>query len=58
MIGGSEAKGKPKSSDTATSKGKGKAKGKPINIPLDNISPDLKKILVKEMVKGGEGKTC
>ena len=54
MIGGrSEPKGKPKSSDTAASKGKGKGKGKPINIPLDNISPELKKILVKEMVKGG-----
>ena len=57
MIGGrSEPKGKPKSSDTAASKGKGKGKGKPINIPLDNISPELKKILVKEMVKGGRAK--
>ena len=25
----------------------------PINIPLDNISPELKEILVQEMVKGG-----
>ena len=53
MIGGSEPKGKPKSSNTAASKGKGKGKGKPINIPLDNISPEFEKILVKEMVKGG-----
>ena len=57
MIGGrSEPKGKPKSSDTAASKGKGKGRGKPINIPLDDISPELKKILVKEMVKGGRAK--
>ena len=40
------------SSDTAA-KGKGKGRGKPINIPLNNISSELKKILVKEMVKGG-----
>ena len=53
MIGGrSDPKPKPKSSDTAASKGKGKGKGKPINIPLDNISPELKRILVKELVKG------
>ena len=47
-----------KSSNTAaaSSKGKGKGKGKPINIPLDKISPELKKILVKEMVKGGRAK--
>ena len=51
MIGG-----KPKSSDTGASKGKGKGRGKPINIPLDNISPELKKILVREMVKGGRAK--
>ena len=49
--GKAKAKAKPKSSDTAaaaasTSKGKGKGRGKPINIPLDNISPELKKILV------------
>ena len=57
MIGGrSEPKGKPKSSDTAASKSKGKGKGKPINISLDNISPELKRILVKEMVKGGRAK--
>ena len=49
MIGG-----KPKSSDTGASKGKGR--GKPINIPLDDISPELKKILVREMVKGGRAK--
>ena len=59
MIGGrSDPKPKPKSSDSAAAaasergKGKGKGRGKPINIPLDNISPELKKILVKEMVKG------
>ena len=40
MIGG-----KPKSSDTGASKGKGKGRGKPINIPLDDISPELKKFL-------------
>ena len=49
MIGG-----KPKSRDTGASKGKGR--GKPINIPLDDISPELKKILVREMVKGGRAK--
>ena len=55
MIGGlgDIAKAKPESSDTAASKGKGNEKGKPINIPLANISPELKKILVKEMTKGG-----
>ena len=60
MIGGlgDTAKAKPKSSNTAASKGKVKGKGKPINIPLANISPELKKILVKEMVKGGGGKSC
>ena len=67
MVGGlgdtAKAKAKPKSSNTAaaaasTSKGKGKGRGKPINIPLDNISPELKKILVQEMVKGGKGKSC
>ena len=65
MVGGlgdtAKAKAKPKSSDTAAaaaaaSKGKGKGKGKPINIPLDNISPELKKILLQEMVKGGRAK--
>ena len=57
MIGGrSDPKPKPKSSDTAASKGKGKGRGKPINIPFDNISPELKKILVREMVKGGRAK--
>ena len=67
MVGGlgdtakAKTKVKPKSSDTAaaaasTSKGKGKGRGMPINIPLDNISPELKKILVQEMVKGGRAK--
>ena len=64
MVGGlgDKAKIKPKSSNTApaaaasTSKGKGKGRGMPINIPLDNISPELKKILVQEMVKGGRAK--
>ena len=57
MIGGrSDPKAKPKSSDTAASKGKGRGREKPINIPLDQISPELKKILVKEMVKGGKAK--
>ena len=55
IAGRSNPKPKPKSSDTAASKGKGKGRGKKINIPLDNISPELKKILVREMVKG-EGK--
>ena len=54
LRGRSDPKPKPKSSDTAASEiGKGKGRGKPINVPLDNISPELKKILVKEMVKGG-----
>ena len=69
MVGGlgdtakakAKAKAKPKSSKTAAAaaaapKGKGKGKGKPINIPLDNISPELKKNLVQEMVKGGRAK--
>ena len=59
MIGGrSDPKAKPKSSDRAASKGKGKGKGKgkSINIPLDKISPELKKNLVKEMVKEGRAK--
>ena len=34
MIGGSEPKGKPKSSDTAASKGKGKGKGSQSIFPL------------------------
>ena len=51
MIGG-----KPKSSNTGASKGKGKGRGKPIHISLDDISPELKKILVREMVKGGRAK--
>ena len=36
------------SSDTGAGKG-----GKPITIPLSDVSPELKAILVKEMVKGG-----
>ena len=56
MVGGiSDPKPKPKSTNTV-GKGKGKRRGKSINIPLDNISPELKKILVKEMVKGGRAK--
>ena len=56
MIGGrNDPKPKPKSSDTAASKGKGKGR-EPINIPLDNISQELKRILVKEMVKWGRAK--
>ena len=47
---------KPKSKSNDTVKGNGKGRGKPINIPLDNISPELKKILVREMVKGGRAK--
>ena len=69
MVGKGEfkAKEKPKTSDTARpgkgtktsdiAPGKGKGSGSgPINIPLDNISPELKKILVKELVKGGKAK--
>ena len=40
------------SSDTAKQKG-----GKPINIPLKDVSPELKAILVKEMIRG-EGCSC
>ena len=53
MIGGLGAKS---SNTAAASKGKGKGKGKPINIPLANTSPDLKKILVRETVKEGRAK--
>ena len=44
-----EPKSTNTSSDTASEKGKGKGKGrgKPISMPLDNISPELKEILVK-----------
>ena len=54
MVGKGEikAKEKPKTSNTAQRKGK----GGPINIPLDNISPELKKILVKELVREGKAK--
>ena len=40
--------GKAVSSDTGTRRG-----GKPITIPLSDVSPELKAILVKEMIKGG-----
>ena len=40
--------GKDVSSDTGARKG-----GKPITIPLSDVSPELKAILVKEMIKGG-----
>ena len=55
MVGKGEIKPKekPKTSDTAPGKGKGSGA---INIPLDQISPELKKILVKEMIKGGKAK--
>ena len=54
MIGGLGAKSSnTAAASKAASKSKGKGKGKPINIPLTNISPELKKILVREMVKGG-----
>ena len=36
------------SSDTGAGKG-----GRPITIPLSDVSPELKAILVKEMIKGG-----
>ena len=39
------------SSDTGAGKG-----GKPITIPLSDVSPELKAILVKEMIKGGRAK--
>ena len=40
--------GKVVSSDTGAGRG-----GKPITIPLSDVSPELKAILVKEMIKGG-----
>ena len=43
--------GKDISSDTGARKG-----GKPITIPLSDVSPELKAILVKEMIKGGRAK--
>ena len=50
MVGQGSIKGKEaKPSDT----GKGKGTGKHINIPLDTVSPELKRILVREMIKGG-----
>ena len=39
------------SSNTGTGKG-----GKPVTIPLSDVSPELKAILVKEMIKGGRAK--
>ena len=43
--------GKDVSSDTGARKG-----GKPITIPLSDVSPELRAILVKEMIKGGRAK--
>ena len=43
--------GKDVTSDTGARKG-----GKPITIPLSDVSPELKAILVKEMIKGGRAK--
>ena len=40
--------GKAVSSNTGAGRG-----GKPITIPLSDVSPELKAILVKEMIKGG-----
>ena len=61
--GSFKAKEKPKvtkvakTSDTASAPAPAQGKGSgPINIPLDEISPQLKKILVKEMIKGGKAK--
>ena len=52
MVGQGSIKGK-KAQPSDTGKGKG---SKGINIPLADISPELKKILVKEMIKGGKAK--
>ena len=44
MVGGLGDKTKAKAkAKVAASTSKGKGKGMPINIPLDNISPELKK---------------
>ena len=43
--------GKDVSSDTGAQKG-----GKPITIPLSDVSPELKAILVQGMIKGGRAK--
>ena len=51
MVGEGSIKAKP--SDTGKGKGKG---SQGINIPLADISPELKKILVREMIKGGKAK--
>ena len=40
------------SSDTVT----GKKREAPINIPLDDISPKMERLLVKEMVKSGNAR--
>ena len=45
--------GKAVSSDTGAGKG-----GKPITIPLSDVSPELKAILVREMIKGGRVKVA
>ena len=57
MVGGSSTPA-VKSSNTVQGKEKGPAKGaaKPITIPLDDVSPELKRILVREMIKGGRAK--
>ena len=39
------------SSNTGTGRGE-----KPITIPLSDVSPELKAILVREMIKGGRAK--
>ena len=54
MVGQGNIKGK-KAQPRDTGKGKGKG-SQGINIPLADISPELKKILVKEMIKGGKAK--
>ena len=51
-----KAKVAASTSKVAASTSIGKGKGMPINIPLDYISPELKKILVQEIVKGGRAK--
>ena len=64
MVGARKpAKEKAASSDTAkqapkkATGGQGAGKGgKPITIPLSDVSPELKAILVKEMIKGGRAK--
>ena len=43
--------GQAVSSDTGAGRG-----GKPITLPLSDVSPELKAILVREMIKGGRAK--